>query len=169
MADATPTDPIVVTLPGHGFVTGDFVMLGGVTSNQAANGGWVADVVDADDISLRGSSGNGTGAVTGFAIGPAHPDTQPVTGATNPAAPAPIVITCAAHSFVTGDIVAVSGVAGNTGANGSWAIQVLSPDTFSLSGSRGTGAYTAGGVVDGPRHPPPRPVTAAVNAGGGVP
>lgn len=168
VADATPTDPIVVTLPGHGFVTGDFVMLGGVTSNQAANGGWVADVVDADDISLRGSSGNGTGAVTGFAIGPAHPDTQPVTGATNPAAPAPIVITCAAHSFVTGDIVAVSGVAGNTGANGSWAIQVLSPDTFSLSGSRGTGAYTAGGVVDGPRHPPPRPVTAAVNAGGGV-
>jgi len=75
VADATPTDPIVVTLPGHGFVTGDFVMLGGVTSNQAANGGWVADVVDADDISLRGSSGNGTGAVTGFAIGPAHPDT----------------------------------------------------------------------------------------------
>src|SRR6266498_4004535 len=168
VAGATPADPIVVTLPGHGFVTGDHVMLGGVTSNRAANGGWVADVVDADHVSLRGSSGNGTGAVTGFAIGPAHPDTHPVTGATNPAAPAPIVITCAAHGFVTGDIAAVSGVEGNTGANGSWAIRVLSPDTFSLQGSRGTGAYTGGGVVDGPRHPAPRPVTAAVNAGGGV-
>jgi hypothetical protein len=168
VADATPADPIVVTLPGHGFVTGDPVMLGGVTSNRAANGGWVADVIDADHISLRGSSGNGTGAVTGYAIGPAHPDTHPVTGATNPAAPAPIVITCAAHGFVTGDIVAVSGVEGNTGANGSWAIRVLSPDTFSLQGSRGTGAYMAGGAVDGPRHPAPRPVTAAVNAGGGV-
>ena len=168
VADATPAEPIVVTLPGHGFVTGDHVMLGGVTSNRAANGGWIADVVDADHITLRGSSGNGTGAVTGFAIGPAHPDTHPVTGATNPAAPAPVVITCAAHGFVTGDIVAVSGVEGNAGANGSWPIQVLSPDTFSLQGSRGSGAYTAGGVVDGPRHPAPRPVTAAVNAGGGV-
>ena len=168
VAEATPADPIVVTLPGHGFATGDHVMLGGVTSNQAANGGWIADVVDADHITLRGSSGNGTGAVTGFAIGPAHPDTHPVTGATNPAAPAPIVITCAAHGFVTGDIVAVSGVQGSAGANGSWPIQVLSPDTFSLQGSRGSGAYTAGGVVDGPRHPAPRLVTAAVNAGGGA-
>ncbi|NTW39192.1 MAG: choice-of-anchor D domain-containing protein [Cellulomonadaceae bacterium] len=168
VVDATPASPIVVTLPKHGFVAGDHVMLGGVTTNREANGGWVVDVPDADHISLRGSSGNGTGAVTGFAIGPAHPSTRPVTGATNPVAPAPVVLTCAAHGFVTGDVVAVSGVQGTTGANGSFPVRVLSPDTFALVGSRGNGAYVAGGVVDGPRHPAPRPVTAAVNAGGGV-
>jgi len=168
VADATPAEPIAVTLPGHGFVSGDHVILGGVTSNRAANGLWTLDVVDDDHITLRGSSGNGTGAVTGFAIGPAHPVTHQVTAATSPAAPNPIVITCAAHGFVTGDIVAVCGVGGNTGANGSWPVRVLSPDTFALVGSRGTGAYTAGGTVDGPRHPAPRPITAAVNAGGGV-
>lgn len=165
VAGATPSSPIAVTMPEHGFVTGDPVVLGGVTDNRAANGLWTADVVDDDHITLRGSSGNGTGAVTGFAIGPAHPRTVAVTGATNPAAPNPIVITCAAHGFITGDIVAVSGVGGNTGANGSWPIEVRSPDTFALAGSRGSGAFTAGGVVDGPRHSPALPVTAAANAG----
>jgi hypothetical protein len=168
VAGATPASPIAVTLPGHGFVTGDPVVLGGVTDNRAANGLWTVDVVDADHLTLRGSSGNGTGAVTGFAIGPAHPRTVAVTGATNPAAPNPIVITCAAHGFITGDIVAVSGVGGNTGANGSWPIQVRSPDTFTLVGSRGTAPYTGGGVVDGPRHAPALPVTAAVNVGKNV-
>jgi len=168
VADATPTSPVNVSLPAHGFVTGDTVTLGGVTTNRAANGAWVVDVVDDDHLTLRGSSGNGTGAVTGFAVGPAHPATQAVTAATNPAAPNPVVLTSAAHGFVTGDVVAVSGVAGNTGANGSWPIRVLSPDTFALVGSRGNAAYTGGGVVDGPRHVAPRPVTAAANAGGGV-
>ncbi|MEV0181700.1 choice-of-anchor D domain-containing protein [Streptomyces sp. NPDC050625] len=168
VADATPATPIRVTLPGHGFVTGDHVVLGGVTTNRAANGGWTTDVVDPDHITLRGSSGNGTGAVTGFAIGPAHPNSHPVTGATNPAAPNPIVITAAGHGYVTGDIVAISGTTGNTAANGSWVIRVLTPDTFSLTGSRGNGAYAGGGVVDGPRHRVGRPITAAVNNPGGV-
>jgi hypothetical protein len=168
VGNATPTSPINVTLPNHGFVAGDSVVLGGVTDNQQANGTWVVDVVDADHVTLRGSEGNGTGATTGFALGPTHPVTRPVTGATNPAAPNEVVVTCAAHGWVTGDIVAVSGVTGNTGANGSWAIQVRSPDTFTLVGSRGAGAYAGGGVVDGPRHAPPQAVTAAVNNAGGV-
>lgn len=166
--DATPASPIRVTLPGHGFVSGDHVLLGGVTTNREANGTWTLDVVDADHITLRGSTGNGTGAVTGFAMGPTHPVSRPVTAATNPGAPNPVVLTCAAHGFVTGDVVAVSGVGGNTGANGSWQIRVLTPNTFELVGSRGAGAYTNGGVVDGPRHPAPRPITAAANAGAGI-
>ncbi|WP_426595713.1 choice-of-anchor D domain-containing protein [Cellulomonas sp. McL0617] len=166
--DATPASPIVVRVSRHGFASGDHVVLGGVTSNREANGGWVVDAVDDDHFSLRGSTGNGTGATTGFVQGPSHPTTVAVTGATNPAAPAPIVVTGAAHGFVTGDVVAVSGVQGTTRANGSWAVRVLGPDTFALVGSRGNAAYTGGGVVDGPRHPAPLAITAAVNAGGGV-
>ncbi|HEX5087842.1 MAG TPA: choice-of-anchor D domain-containing protein [Nocardioides sp.] len=168
VGNATPTAPIAVTLPNHGLVAGDKVTIGGVTDNAQANGTWVVDVVDADHVTLRGSDGNGTGAVSGFAIGPSHPVTQPVTGATNPAAPNPIVVTCVGHGWVTGDIVAVSGVTGNTNANGSWPIRVLSPDTFALVGSRGNAAYAGGGIVDGPRHAAPQAITAAVNVAGGV-
>lgn len=161
VADATPATPIAVTLPGHGFVTGDRVVLGGVGNNREANGAWTVDVVDDDHVTLRGSSGNGTGATTGFALGPTHPLTRPVTGATNPSAPNDVVLSCAAHGWITGDVVAVSDIRGNTAANGSWAIRVLTPDTFTLVGARGNAAYTGGGIVDGPRHGAPKPITAA--------
>lgn len=168
VADASVASPIVITAPGHGFADGDRVYVGGVDNNTAANGGWLVDRVDDDHFSLRGSTGVGGASANGFAIGPAHPVTRQVTGATNPALPQPVVITSAGHGFVTGDVVAVSGVQGNTGANGSWPIRVLSPDTFALVGCHGNAAYVAGGIVDGPNHPGPLPITAAVNQGGGV-
>jgi len=169
VGDATPTAPVVVTIPGHGFVNGDRVFLGGVETNREANGGWLVDRIDDDHFSLRGSVGNGIGAVQGFAMGPAHPSTRPVQGASNPPAPQPIVITSAAHGFITGDIVAISGVQGNTNANRSWAIRVLGPDTFQLVGSRGNAAHVPNtGTIDGPVHRPAGAITAAVNAGGGV-
>jgi hypothetical protein len=169
VVDATPTLPIVVTVPHHGFQDGDRVFIGGVESNRQANGSWLVDRGDDDHFSLRNSDGNGIGAVSGFVIGPAHPSTKPVQAATNPAAPQPIVVTSPAHGFITGDIVAISGVQGNTAANRSWEIQVLTPDTFSLVGSRGNGAHVPGtGTIDGPAHRPPAAITAAVNVGGGI-
>lgn len=65
-----------------------------------------------------------------------------ITNATNAS---PIVITCPAHGFLTGNNVTVSGVAGNTAANGAWTVTVIDSSTFSLNGSTGTGAYTTGG------------------------
>jgi photosystem II stability/assembly factor-like uncharacterized protein len=166
---ATPAAPIVVTVPRHGFRTGERVFVGGVESNRTANGGWLIDRIDDDKFSLRGSVGTGTGAAGGFVLGPSHPSTKPVQGATNPGAPQPIVITSAAHGFITGDIVAISGVQGNTAANRSWSIRVLTSDTFALVGSRGNGAHVANtGTIDGPAHRPPVAITAAVNGGGGI-
>jgi hypothetical protein len=66
----------------------------------------------------------------------------------------PIIITSNAHGLVTGDIVGVSRVEGNTAANGYWVAEVLSADTFSLlaaqddnnvQDSSGNGQYTQGG------------------------
>ena len=72
------------------------------------------------------------------------PLTATVTGATNVA---PIVITTVAnHLYATNDLVTVSGVTGNTAANGAWTIIVLSPTTFSLTGTTGNGAYAGGGT-----------------------
>lgn len=67
-----------------------------------------------------------------------------VTGASNAS---PIVITAASHGLQTGMRVTISGVGGNTAANGTFTITKVSSNTFSLDGSTGNGAYTAGGTV----------------------
>lgn len=68
-----------------------------------------------------------------------------ISGATNAS---PIVITTNAnHNFVTGDQVEITGIVGNTAANGIRTVTVLSATTFSLNGSTGNGAYTSGGSV----------------------
>lgn len=66
-----------------------------------------------------------------------------VTGASNAT---PIVITTStAHEFQTGQRIQVSGVGGNTAANGTRFITVLNSTQFSLNGSSGNGNYTSGG------------------------
>ena len=70
-----------------------------------------------------------------------------ITGATNAT---PIVITSASpHTLATGDFASLSGVLGNTAANGTFTITVLSSTTFSLDSSVGNGAYTGGGIIEG--------------------
>lgn len=70
---------------------------------------------------------------------------QNVTAATNAS---PIQITTAGgHKFTTGDSVTITGVGGNTAANGTFTITVINTTTFTLNGTTGNGAYTSGGFV----------------------
>lgn len=58
----------------------------------------------------------------------------------------PIVITTSStQGLVSGDVLTVSGVLGNTAANGTFAITVIDGTTFSLNGTVGNGDYTGGG------------------------
>lgn len=60
----------------------------------------------------------------------------------------PIIIAMPSpHGLTTGDTVTISGVVGNTAANGTFVITVISSVWFSLNGSAGNGAYISGGVV----------------------
>ena len=69
----------------------------------------------------------------------------PVSGASNAS---PIVITTASpHALTTGDIIWVSGVQGNTNANGKWTVTVVDTTHFQLNTSSGSGGYTQGGAV----------------------
>lgn len=79
---------------------------------------------------------NGTGFLT-----PA--DSGNVTGANTSS---PITITSVAHGLVTGNIVTVKSVGGQTGANGTFPITRLTDDTFQLVGSTTVSAYTSGGT-----------------------
>jgi hypothetical protein len=63
-----------------------------------------------------------------------------ITAATNVS---PIAITSANHGLVTGRVIVVSGVGGNTAANGTWSITNTGTNTFTLDGSVGNGAYTS--------------------------
>lgn len=56
---ATNAGPIVLTVGTHALATGMFVRVAGVTGNTAANGDWQITVVNATQISLNGSTGNG--------------------------------------------------------------------------------------------------------------
>lgn len=56
----------------------------------------------------------------------------------------PIVVTDFAHPFVNGDQVYISQVAGNLGANGTWIVSAVTTNTYTLTGSAGTGTYTSG-------------------------
>lgn len=73
-----------------------------------------------------------------------------ITDATNAT---PIVVTSTAHDLLNGDMVSISGVTGNTAANGDWIITNQAANTFELvaldgTTSVGNGAYISGGGVD---------------------
>jgi hypothetical protein len=66
-----------------------------------------------------------------------------VTAATNAT---PIAITTsAAHNLATGMFINITGVTGNTAANGRRKLTVTGASTFTLDGSVGNGAYISGG------------------------
>ncbi len=155
--NCTNTIPILLTVIAHGRLNGDRVTVTGCTGNTAANGTWTIEQVTTNTMQLTGSAGNGTytggGTVSGNTVlivsgtkgtMPAQESGfQVITGAT---VASPIVITIAAHGFTTGDLVIITGVLGNTAANGTWPVVVVTQNTFSLTGSTGTLAYTSGGT-----------------------
>jgi hypothetical protein len=136
--DATNTSPIVIkTGAPHGLASGNEVTMSGVGGNTAADGNWVIQVVSPTKFSLftrAGVASVGNGAYT---IGGSY-----VT---------PIVITTSTpNGYVTGDSVVVTGVSGNTNANGPWTITVLAPSVFELQTSVSNALYGGAGTVYGP-------------------
>ena len=55
----------------------------------------------------------------------------------------PIVITDNGHGYVTGDVVFIYYVEGNTAANGAWQITKIDDNTYSLNNSSGSGDYVS--------------------------
>ncbi|MEJ7591832.1 MAG: hypothetical protein WKF77_09800 [Planctomycetaceae bacterium] len=65
-----------------------------------------------------------------------------ITAASNTA---DIAITSANHGLKTGDRIRITGVQGNTAANGTFTVTVTSANVFRLKGITGNGAYTVAG------------------------
>lgn len=62
------------------------------------------------------------------------------------------VTTTTTNAFTTGQTVVISGVVGNTAANGTFAVTVINNTTFTLNGTTGNGTYVSGGTVTGTSH-----------------
>lgn len=73
----------------------------------------------------------------------ATPVTMTITAASNAT---PIVLDLA-NSLSNGDIIEVTGVLGNTAANGTFEVASVSGTQATLVGSDGNGAYTSGGTA----------------------
>lgn len=90
---------------------------------------------------------NTTAYTAGDAITPA---TKTITAASNAT---PIVITSAAHGYLTDDRITIAAVGGNTNANGTFKIKIQSANTFALYNEAtgapiaGNAAYTSGGTA----------------------
>ena len=102
------------------------------------------DCTAAGDSAIR--LGGTTAALTGGTWtlnGQTRGTTGSITGATNAT---PIEITDTAHGYETGAGVVISGVGGNTAANGTWWITKTGANTYTLDDSVGNGTYTSGGT-----------------------
>ena len=122
------SDPVGLNIPaGTCFWTRQAVAQGGSTV-------WPLNVQSLFASGNSGQDGDGIGLK--------------INGATNAS---PIVISSVGgdHQFQTGDTAVISGVTGNTAANGTWTVTRINSSTFSLNGSTGNGAWTGGGLALG--------------------
>jgi hypothetical protein len=136
---ATNAGPIVITSPNHGLVSGQRIRVSNVGGNTAANGVQKITVIDANTFSLDGATGNGTyDPSTGFGTWTANV----ITNATNSSN---LLITSPGHGLQTGDEIRITGVLGNTAANGTFKVSVVDGNTFRLDNAAGNSTYGGGG------------------------
>ncbi len=146
--NVTGSNPITVTsATPTGLADGDQVYVSGVLGTTNANGAFIVGSVTSTTFTLTGAVNNGTytagtGTWQGIYL---ENGTGTVTGATNVAGQ-PITITSRNNALFNGQLVTVTGVLGNTGANGTFVVANVTANTFQLVGSTGTGTYTKGGT-----------------------
>lgn len=144
-ATSNGSTAIQIATDTPGLASNTVVQIAGVEGVAEANGMFIATSVSGagftlgSPVSTSTYTGNGT-----WQIG-----NGPTTGITYATNGGEITLTtnAALTGLTDGDWVVVSGVAGNSAANGSFKARDVSGSTFTLEGSVGTGTYTYGGIV----------------------
>lgn len=126
-------NPGQVTAAGHGFATGDKILLTGVAGMTQVNGNYyTVTVIDANNFTI-GVNSSGYGAYTSGGAAIKYGITQ-----TNP-----VRVNADAHGFTNGQVIHLSGAGGMTQVNGiAFTITNVAAKYFELSGINGT-SYTA--------------------------
>lgn len=171
---------LVVAAAPHGYSSGDRVTIAGVNGNTAANGTFSIIVTSATQFQLAGTIGTGAYAnggtvrrLTPSLHAPTEEYTYPGTVqlfsvaqfvlslsnifpevVINAQNTTPIIINSVGHGFISQDRVRISGVVGNTAANGTFYVNVIDANQFSLFQDSaltipiaGSGTYVSGGLI----------------------
>ena len=146
-----------------GLVSGLTMVVTGVGGTTEANGTWIITVIDGTNVDLIGSaytnaytSGGVTTTQAGYMRIKSNgayviESTKNITAATNSN---PLVITSAAHGYVNGDWIFITGMGGMTELNGlTWIVANATTNTYQLLdlfgnfvNSSSFPAYTSGGT-----------------------
>lgn len=131
----------MTTVLPHGLQTGDYVKLVN-TGATPPDGVWQLTVTSLTTFTLDGSAYAGIVTLTPGAV-----FTQVNGIVVNASNASPIVITSSSanNGVINNSVVSVLEVGGNTAANGSWPVTVISGSDFALQNSTGSGGYTSGG------------------------
>ena len=141
---------IDITSRNHGLTNGTAVRVSGVLGNTGANGDYTVTVISEHVFRLNNAVGSGTYTSGGRWIRlvgnvPAAGATaRQIAGVVNSSA---IDVTVAGHGLKTGEQVRISGVGGNTAANGTFLVTVVSPDVIRLNGITGNAVFTQNGQL----------------------
>ena len=150
VTDAVNQTFIDITANKHGLVTGSRVRVFGVLGNTGANGYFTVTVISDNVFRLDNAVSTGTYTSGGIWIRlvgnvPAPGATaRPVLGVTASRA---IDVTVANHGLKTGEKVRIAGVGGNTAANGTFVVTVVSANVIRLTGVAGTAVFTQNGQL----------------------
>jgi autotransporter-associated beta strand protein len=130
------TGPITIE-SGDLQVNGDVFDPNGTSSVTVDSGGTI-------------SSGSGPNAAVTGLITPVTTVTNSISGASDVAVGGPIeILTTSTAGLVNGDMVTVSGVLGDTAANGTWFVEVISSNSFELYQDYQLGVFSDPGVSSG--------------------
>ena len=143
----TQANPAVVTSAAHGYVTGDKVYITAVVGMEQVNDLiFTITRLTANTYSLDSTDST---AYDAYVSGGTAQRIKS-TAITNITQANPAVVTSAAHTLTTGDIVTIYGVVGMTQVNGgTFTVDVINTSSFQLRGVNSTGytAYSSGGRV----------------------
>ncbi len=139
-----------ITSSNHGLATGDQVRISGVLGTPGANGNFTVTVISANVFRLNNATSAGTYTSGGRWIRLVN--SAPATGATSRSITGVTIskaidVTVPNHGLRTGDQVRITGVEGNTAANGTFFVTVLTRNVIQLKGVSGTDFFTNGGQL----------------------
>ena len=136
---------INIKVRAHSFETGDMVRVADVGGTAEANGIWICDKVDENNVILQGSVFINS-YVSGGTIVKAGPFTvHDITNCADNGSGLIRVTTKSDHNFSTGNRVAIEDVVGCTEANNTWIVTVIDINNFDLQDSTFTNAWISGG------------------------
>ena len=162
--------PATITTSSIGTLTANQVVtIAGIGGATNLNGNFVVGITNTGSFTLGGPTGNGTYTQSTGTWSVNGGPTQNISGATNVSTAAIVISAGDTSNLSVGDVVTISGVGGNTAANGSFIVASVvsstTAGTFTLGSPVGNQTATTGGATWSVGMGPTTAITGATDGG----